>query len=307
MKTFIETLLTLATRETVRESTGPTQRRGSIFVTAWEGLTINKVEIRGIVIGSHAIGSSGFQVSIDDGTGRISAVSWISESDSMGSTIHNVYNKFVSAKGTLVGFRTEIQLKVDSLTVIAQEEEATEEGLWWLDVKDEWENLASSSRSDSKADVSCPCLCHSGSNIPCRCLGSPSVWSPAFNRGVILISSALRTVTPSGLSMSDLVKLVQESCTISPTLQSSSCLADCGTVEAMRQLLREGYATRIGDTGRFRIVSKLEAPIELDHQRFSRYPESQLGEDPDECLQPIEPPKPRSKPKFISACDAFPS
>jgi hypothetical protein len=259
------------------------------------------------VIGCHAVGSSGFQFTVDDGTSRISAVVWVFENEAKFPSAHSLYNKFVSVSGTLVGFRTDIQIKVDSISVIAEEEECTEEGIWWFDVQQEWESLASAARSAPKADFACPCLCHSGSNIPCRCLGSPSVWSPVFNRAVSVISTALRTVTPSGLSMSELVKLVSESSSLSPCLQASPCVPDCATAEAMRQLLREGYASRIGDTGKFRVASQPEQSTPVDHQRFSRYPLSQPPDQEDDAMVPETEFKPKSKPKFISACDAFPS
>ena len=245
----------------------------------WEGLTISRVEIRGIVIGCHAIGSSGYQCNIDDGTGRISVVVWTAEEDCKFPSIYELHNNFVSVKGHLTGFRTEIQIRVDEIGIIAHEEHPTEESLWWLEVKDEWESMAASMKNSS---MPCPCLCHSGSNVPCRSLGRPPVWSAAFNRAVAVISSALRTIEPSQVTISDLVELVKSSIAFSASVKAVACFADCATVEAVRQLLQEGYAKRFEKSaGLIRIFSTKPTTRAVVEEDYPRYPSSQIVDSQD--------------------------
>jgi hypothetical protein len=142
---------------------GP-KRKGVVFLEPWHGLVLSKLEVRGVVIGFMRIGTGGYQLLIDDGTGRISAVAWESDGPQVLPKINpeSIYNKYVSVRGTLVGFRAEIQIRIESVDIIS--DEPTEEQLWWLDVKEEWENLAAKSRAEiSPSDNPyCPCLCHAG-------------------------------------------------------------------------------------------------------------------------------------------------
>ena len=281
VKLFLQTLWFLDERESMQSISEINQRRGPIFLTVWEDLTISKVEIRGVAIGCHSIGSSGYQLTIDDGTGRISAVVWTVDQEANFPSIYDLHNHFVSIKGQLTGFRKEVQIKVEEIRVVALEEQPTEEALWWLDVKDEWEALAAARGNNS---MTCPCLCHSGSKVACRSLGNPSVWSRSFNRAVAVISTALRAVEPVEVTVSDLTQLVKETLSLSASIQASPCFSDCATVEAIRQLLGEGYATRSNaSSGLIRISSVL--PIEAEHrhsnQEFSRFPLTQVFDTQD--------------------------
>jgi len=93
------------------------------------------------VISCGAMGTAGLQITVDDGSGRIVGVVW-SKTDEITIQPGCLYNKYVSVRGQLTGFRSELQVRIDEINVVATSEEATEESLWWLEVFDEWESLA---------------------------------------------------------------------------------------------------------------------------------------------------------------------
>ena len=254
---------------------------------AWAGLVISRVEVRGIAIGVTRFGEGGLQITVDDGSGRITAVAWnVTPGQPSKLPPPNVfYNKYVSIKGQLCGFRTELQLRVDDLEVIADEEEPTEESHWCLDVKEQWENLAASARSATIATSSetsvncCPCLCHSSmTGVPtaCRTLGNPSSWSPSFARAVAVLSSAIRALTnktPIHVSLSDLINLVKENLGESASVSAHDCYADCATVEAVRDLTRLRYMEPDGDSLLLFPGPKVEQTVPRKiPQEYPRYP-----------------------------------
>jgi hypothetical protein len=252
-------------RKGQREEEGPVKRKGNIFLEPWEGLVISRVEIRGNVIGVTRFGEGGHQIVVDDGSGRISCIAW----DSYGGQtlglppVSTFYNKFVAIRGQLTGFRAELQIRVDDLLVIADQEEPTEECIWWLDCKKQWEELAAAARfttvNRSKGDSAhfCPCLCHSAASATsCQTLGSYSSWPSPFTRAVSVLCSTLRAMVrartmPIRIPLPDLVKLVKEHVGESYSIGRHSCYPDCATVEAVRELTREGF---IEPDGAFLIV-----------------------------------------------------
>ena len=221
------------------------------------------MEVRGIAIGITRFGEGGFQITVDDGSGRITAVAWNSSTPQSSSIPPPsvFYNKFVSVKGQLSGFRTELQIRVDDLVVIADREEPTEECHWWLDVKEQWENLAASARwktiasADGESTPFCPCLCHSsmaGVLTPCRTLGKSSYWPPSFVRAVAVISSTIRSLSkpddsPVRFSLSQMINLVKQNLGESPSLSAHVCYPDCATVEAVRELTRFRFIESDGE------------------------------------------------------------
>jgi hypothetical protein len=284
----------------------PVTSRGTTFLSPWEGLAFNHVEVRGIVVGCHAIGNSGYQMSIDDGTSRIAGVIWNHDNGSNEPGISDVYNRFVSIRGQLAVFRRETQVKVDELMLFPTEEEPTEEALWWFEVKEEWESLAANAvrlqHEEGEIKVRCPCICHCGpSGTPCRCLGKPSSWSPYFNKAVAVIASALRTMAPCSISIENLVLFVKEASSASAYLRAAPCLADCASVEAVRYLIREGYASR-SDRGPFvNIFLEVDSNTSRDDVgNHSIYPLSQVIEPDGSDLPVLGPPR-KGNPKFSSA------
>jgi hypothetical protein len=279
-----------------------TTRSGPAFLPIWEDLTLSRVELRGIVVGCVPVGSTGVQLNIDDGTGRIPALIWSHENEQDFASINGYHNTFVSVKGQLNVFRGLIQVKVDQIECIAREEEPTEEMLWWMDVKEEWERLAASTRASHSSEL-CPCLCHSGIGVACKCLGDASVWSPIFNRAVAVISTALRLTRISSLTISNIVDLVKTSTTVSSSLQAWSCLCDCATVQAVSELITQGFAVRFPNA---RISIRNERlPVQLtEPEPLPRYPLSQLT---DMMESQLDSPKQFSKPKFMSASQAYSS
>jgi len=229
------------------------KRKGPIFLEAWEGRVISKVEIRGIIISSVRIGTGGYQVSIDDGSGRISAVIWNSDGGLPSVALETFHNKYVSMRGTLVGFRSEMQLRIEAIDLIATSDEHTEEQLWWLDVKEEWENFAAKSRSkiigNSVGSDFCPCLCHSGSGeTACRTIGTPSSWPPSFCKAVAVISSTLRSYGGEH-SLCAIIELLKAHQKESPSLATVACFSDCAGVEAVRQLVNAKYISTRAHSG----------------------------------------------------------
>ena len=286
-------------------------RRGAVFLRAWDDLSISKVHVRGVVIGCTPIGSTGYQITVDDGSGRIGVVLWTSSEEASEVTtshppVEQLYNRFVAVQGQLIGFRSSVQIRAQSVTIVATEEEPTEECLWWLFVRDEWEGLAATARksalSESERQV-CPCLCHSGSGIPCRTLGDMAAWPHTFVRAVTVVSSTLRNVAgtadPLVLTLEDTVRLVRENFVHAPSLQTMKCLVDCATVAAVRDLTRLKYIHQQLD-GRLLIrpISNEGGTSPTAHQSEPRYPQtpaeysSQTSESP--------PKKLHSEPKFYS-------
>ncbi len=231
------------------------------------------------------------------------------ENEESSLSAYRFYNHFVSLKGQLSGFRSSLQLKIDEIDIIGKEEEPTEEMIWWTEVKSQWERLAASARSSgarSPSNASCPCLCHSGNCIPCRCLGDSMVRPATFNRAVAVISTALRIASPSRVSMTDLVELTKSCASASTSLHNLKCLADCATVEAVRQLSRHGFVTR-DNSGKFTIFSsRLSEPIRSDasNEYLPRYPLTQSLDSTQSLTQPTERVA-KSEAKFFSASQAF--
>jgi hypothetical protein len=262
-KIFIRSLLSLDGKSQPPEG-DPVKRKGNVFLEAWDGLVISRVEIRGIAIGITRFGEGGLQVVIDDGSGRVTAIAWNSTpgQPSLIPPPNVFYNKFVSVKGQLSGFRSELQLRIDDIVVIADGEEPTEECHWWLDVKEQWENLAASARSATLAPSTnttnhcCPCLCHSsmsGLPTPCRTLGKPSCWPPSFVRAVAVLSSTIRALpTPGGppiqFTLAEIIDRVKQNLGESQSLSASACYPDCATVEAVRELTRLRFMEPHGDS-----------------------------------------------------------
>ena len=201
---------------------------------------------------------------------------------------HTFYNKFVSIKGQLSGFRTELQIRIEDFVVIADQEEPTEECHWWLDVKDQWENLAVAARFETISTSSalsphcCPCLCHSsmvGGPSPCRTLGKSSFWPHSFVRAVAVVASALRSLTrpnspPITLSLTDIIRLVKSNLAESSSLSVHECYPDCASVEAVRELTRFGYIETHDEAlliyNENQRQEKIDSPKEIES--CSRYP-----------------------------------
>ena len=257
------------------DESGSMKRKGLVFLEPWDGLTITKVEVRGVVTGVQPIGEGGSQLSLDDGTGRISVVVWKGES-AASPVPEALFNRFVSAKGPLMGFRTEVQVRSDFLALIADEEECTEESLWWLAVKEEWECLAAAARMKltrySKTEV-CPCLCHSAGGA-CACLGSIQTWPPSFVRAVSVVEAVVRTVarTHSKLTLST-EELVGEikACKDSECLSRLPCYSDCVTVQAIRELIKSGFIEK-SSCGKLKILSSPNQPTSLLPLDEPKYP-----------------------------------
>lgn len=208
-----------------------TKRKGTVFLQAWSDLVFSRVEVRGIFVGSIRIGDNGFQLTIDDGTGRIACVAWMDEQKKVTVPLPEpeaMYNRFVMVRGVVIGFRQEVQVKIESLELIATSEEPTEEALWWFEVKEEWETLAAISRKStvqSGHDDICPCLCHACSGSVCRTLGSPWAWSRSFNMAVAVVSSALKRLGASrtsavDISVGDVLAWTASSAEVSPSWYS---------------------------------------------------------------------------------------
>ena len=286
------------------ELASSTNRSGPAFLPVWEDLTLSRVELRGIVVGCTPVGSTGFQLNIDDGTGRIPALIWSHENQQDFASINVYHNTFVSVKGQLNVFRGLLQVKIDHIECIAQEEEPTEEMLWWMDVKEEWERLAAATRASHSSDL-CPCLCHSGIGVACKSLGDASVWPAIFNRAVAVISTALRQTKPSSLTISNIVDLVKSSTHVSSSLQAWSCLCDCATVQAVSDLVSQGFAFR-SPNARISIRSDRLTVQQTEPEPLPRYPSSQLTDLLESQLDSV-PPRQFSKPKFMSASQAYSS
>ena len=248
MPCFVETILKLDEAAKLTEKS-VSSRKGPVFLMAWDDLSLSKVHVRGVVIGCSPIGSTGYQLSLDDGSGRISLVLWTSTDEGSAShpPVEKLYNRFVAVQGSLIGFRSSVQIRIDSISVVATEEEPTEECLWWLHVREEWERLAALARKSALGETEsqiCPCLCHSGSAVACRTLGEASAWPHTFVRAVAVVSSALRTAaatSPLSLSLLETVQLVKSNLPFSPSLQTMKCLSDCATVAAVRTLTRTKF------------------------------------------------------------------
>ena len=213
-----------------------TKRKGVVFIDPWEGLSISEVEVRGVVVGAHAFGDGGgWQISLDDGTGRVTAIVW-----KIGDCGH-LFNRFVSIQGVLVGFRQELQIRVENISVIATSEEPTEEQLWKIDLVREFEGLASLARQQTLSSATastCPCMCHSASGRPCEALGKPETWPAAFVRAVAVINTAVDKMYPHSKipPISELIENVIRS--KSPSVLIMHCFPECATVEAARMRLR---------------------------------------------------------------------
>ncbi len=225
-------------------------------------------------MGCTRIGDAGCQLLLDDGTGRVTCVLWSSE-DSTPPNPSRVYNKYVSISGQLLGFRSEVQVRVESIVVLTDTEEPTEECLWWMDVKDHWEALAVGSTKRE-----CPCMCH-------VVLGQCSVigfsFPPSFARAVHVLSSALRSLAasqPGGYfetSLEELLALVKDNLCKTPSVSAHACFATCAVAEAVRQLTRWKCVSRSSEgVVRFSIFP---SPI----------PESTLGSPQDSLRYPATP------------------
>ena len=272
------------------------------------------------MIGSHRVGANGFQITLDDGTGRIGAVVWITEQNPvMHPAPEALYNRFVSVRGQLTGFRSEIQIKVESVTVIASESEWIEESLWCMEVKDEWEELAALGRKATVSDRAigiCPCVCHSAGGTPCRTIGSVMSWPHSFSRAVAVMSSALRILAASSsllvtLSMSEIVSMVNDNLPSSPSLQAVKCYKDCAIVQAVRDLIKLKYIIRDSSGTTFRLFSKPQlaepqsptGPCQGDEPRFPMTP---IDMTQSLSSQPVVIARPgvvreRRNPMFVSA------
>jgi hypothetical protein len=264
-------------KNTESSSEPDTRRKGQIFLEAWHGQVFSKLEIRGIVTGVVKIGTGGYQYSIDDGSGRISAVAWDPDGPQALPKVppESYYNKYVSITGSLTGFRTEIQIRIESINIIAETEEPVEEQLWWLEVKEEWEDLASRSTIMSSDTPFCPCLCHAGTGkTDCKTLGDPSSWPSDFNKAVAVIKSALRSMPTDWTDLQDIIKMLRENQKSSASLPVMECLPDCAGVEAVRQLIQSHCAELLCD-GRLRIsnrpVREDIAPLDSSSD-LNRYP-----------------------------------
>ena len=195
-------------------------------------------------------GSNGINITIDDGTGRLSAVAWNSESaPPLLPNLDMVHNSFVSIKGQLSVFRSEVQLKIESFQIIP--DEVTEECLWWIDVKEEWETIAALFRRDLITQTSeqlCPCKCHSLSGTLCSTIGSPESLPHSFSRAVAVVCSALRSLASSQpgntvtLSHAEMLDMIKEN--LSESLKVLPCYPDCASVESIRRLIRAKYISR---------------------------------------------------------------
>ena len=266
-----------------------TKRKGTVFLQAWSDLVFSRVEVRGIVVSSVRIGDNGFQLTIDDGTGGIACVAWMDEQKKVTVNLPEpdaMYNKFVMVRGVVAGYRTDVQIKIESLKLIATSEEPTEEALWWFEVKEEWETLAALSRRStvqSAHDDICPCLCHACSGSVCRTLGNPSAWSRSFNMAVAVVSSALKRLGASrssavDISVGDVLAWVASNVEVSPCLVLLNCSPHCAVFEAFNQLLREGVINRISGN-RFQLSWSRKCPEE---------PEPEIASEPRYPLTPFE-------------------
>ena len=196
----------------------PERRKGPVFLEPWAGLSFTKVEVHGVVVSEHAVGGDGGRsLTIDDGTGRISAMIWFKDQPST-----SLVGKQLGVQGNLLAFRDTIQVRVDTLIPEDDADEPIEECIWWLSVKEEFESLVASSRKSLGGDF-CPCMCHVSNGV-CFCIGSIKDWSPSFVRAVAVVSAGL----PSALPVARLIELASQS----PSLHG--CLAHCATVQAIK-------------------------------------------------------------------------
>jgi hypothetical protein len=240
--------------------------------------------VRGIVLGCARVGGAGYQLTVDDGTGRMGCVIWTEESSTF-DPVH-IYNKYVSIMGQLIGFRSDIQIRADSWSIVTDTEEPTEEGMWWLDVQTTWESLAVGSTARL-----CPCMCHVHCG-GCTTLGDSTSWNPAFSRAVLVISTALRSLAamqPSGVyaaSLLSLTQLVKDNMSRSPAVNAHPCFPKCATSAAVHQLMRWKCAT--GTRDKYFIRPPVGVQTDLMSQVPPRYPCTPAGEsvDPGATVNP---------------------
>ena len=296
VKCLIEMILRFDSGDN-RRPCSPQKRKGLIFVSPWDDLSFSRVHVRGVVTNCTAIGSSGFQISVDDGTGRICGVFWIKNDDSSPIKPERLFNSFVSMKGQLAGFRSEMQIRIDDVSIIATDEEPTEESLWLLEVREEWESLAA-----RKVSSGCPCLCHTFNGVSCKALGSPAVWSDSFNRAVAVVSSSLRLAAASESNsvvetcMNEIVNLVQSNCNESPSLSYRRCFPSCAVVESVRDLIKKGFIRK--EEQRLFLYSHSVTDTLTINPLISKEP--RFPQTP--VVVPSQgPPKNRSVPKFFAA------
>lgn len=296
VKCLIEMILRFDFNENKRSSC-PQKRKGLVFLSPWDDLSFSRVHVRGVVTNCTAIGSSGFQISVDDGTGRICGVFWTKNDDSSPIKPERLFNSFVSIKGQLAGFRSEVQIRIDDVSFIATEEEPTEESLWLLEVCEEWESLAA-----RKVSSGCPCLCHTFNGVSCKALGSPAAWSDSFNRAIAVVSSSLRLAAASESNsvvetcMNEIVSLVKGNCNESPSLSYKNCFPSCAVVEAVRDLIKKGFIRK--EAQRLFLYSHPVTDTFTNKPFFSeepRFPQTPV-------VAPSQgPAKNRSVPKFFAA------
>lgn len=295
LKCLIDTILRFDRLDATRTSS-PHKRKGIVFLTPWEDLTFSKVHVMGVVTSCSTIGSSGFQISIDDGSGRICGVWWSKE---RGSTMNPeiFYNRFVSVRGHLTGFRSELQIRIDEISIVTTDEEPTEESLWWLDVKEEWESLAA-----RKVSGACPCLCHTFSGVPCKAMGTSTAWPDSFVRAVLVISSTLRLAAGSEFrshvktTLSEIVSLTKMHAKESSSLSLVPCFSDCAVVEAVRDLLKKQFIRKEKELLYIYSAPQIsQTPQSFDVSDEPRFP-------PTPVVVPSQGvPKERSKPKFFGS------
>ena len=292
-KCLIETLHRLDRPITLGMS--PRKRKGLIFLSPWEGLTFSRVHLRGVVISCGAMGTAGLQITVDDGSGRIVGVVW-SKTDEITIQPGCLYNKYVSVRGQLTGFRSELQVRIDEINVVATSEEATEESLWWLEVFDEWESLAT---RELKGE--CPCLCHIRTGVQCKAMGSESAWSDSFLRAVAVVSSTLRIAassssglkTPIRTSLNDILDMAKTSAQESASLQHRECFIKCAVIQAVRDLIQKGFVRKEGEILFLYSEAAERETLKASFSEEPRYPPTPAVEASQETA------KTRSVPKFI--------
>jgi hypothetical protein len=111
-------------------------------------------------------------------------------------------------------------------------------GHWIVDVKEEWERLAGEARLRRAGGCEfCPCLCHV-TNGDCRTVGMN--FQNEFLFSVLKIKSAISNFE-NEIKFCELIRLIKINSNNFRFLQK--CLPDCASVEAINQLVSEGYCT----------------------------------------------------------------
>jgi hypothetical protein len=279
-----------------------------VFIQPWEDLCFSRVNVCGIIIGCSRIGESGYQFILDDGTGRINCIQWTTEKDENIVNPERFHNKLVSVSGQLHGFRSSIQVKAESIELLATSEEPTEETLWWTEVMEEWESLAACSRTrtvGTNISEVCPCLCHASTSSCCRLLGLPGDRPGAFNRAVGVLSTAFKTLAISSqkprinLTYRKILELVDTNKAISSSLQAIDCFAFCATRESVRQLMKTGWISQ-NDRDSFSIHPPTSRPVANQTTSSPEEPRYPLTPFESQCSQ-LLPFKEHSVPKFRSS------